>query len=152
MGLDLYCADFHTRFGSYSTVHAVRKDWINAFTKVLQEYISTYKPLSSTDEEISLQVEYAETLLPLLLEHTAKINYSTFKKIDSPFDGFQGLKNMVDHSDCEDTWTSFEAESILLTLSMIKDHLNKADFYGSTYYLEPILTHSVQIGKHIYFA
>lgn len=122
MGLDLFCNSYDIKMGSYTTVHKIRKYWIVAYIKYLE----------STNGPIVLLYELKQVI------NDDEINYDKFTRISSDHEGFEGLKDFVDHSDCEGEWSYQEVESILETLELIRQYLkvesSSWDFDGDLYF------------------
>ena len=136
MGLDIRCNGFESvRVGSYSTVHLIRKDWINA-------YIGYLKSIKA-DEDLIAKLEKTIT-------REDRIDYRLFEGLYTTIEkGFDGLYTFVNHSDCDGIWTHEEIGYILETLHLIRIHLKENTFtwhflQDGRYYLEDLFEYSIQ--------
>lgn len=156
MGLDLICDDYSKRFGSYSYVHVVRKDWVSGSIQYLKEWLKSYEKKkddsssgdeTSSDDETSYNendIYYAEMYSAddcrVLINHLESwckgdifcpIYYPavTDLRLDllRAF-GLNGLYLFVNHPDSNGYFTSNESRDILEALSIIYPYLDKSNF------------------------
>lgn len=135
MGLLLVCGDKDMAFGSYSRVHVVRKELLEAYINFLRG-----------------QEERDETFLSSLKKVVASgdMDYKRLEKLESDCEVFEGVKIFIDHEDGEGSWCSYDAEKILGALQVLRKpylqtcHLDIPAFVA-------LLKHSVRTRESILF-
>lgn len=96
MGLDLVCGAVLQRFGSYSSLHMFRYQWIEA-EACRQERRGCHEVAAHMRE-----ILYGDRF----------IDYETFvERRDIPW--LPGTRALIDHSDCDGEWSPVEARMIL---------------------------------------
>lgn len=182
MGLDIHCNGEHVKVGSYTGVHIVRKKWLHATIKYLENLLvesSKETFLPPTCEFAEYRNEYIgdyqkklEKFIKLLKTTSQQYPINNISTLIEKMDDFiefnvVGLLWWISHSDCEGFLSSGQSSDILNLLSNICFYMDNDDddYYfnendkmasnykmAPNYYLHPVFDASATSGKPVQFS
>lgn len=152
MGLDIFTDNINQRVGSYSRVHTLKRDMINASINYLDQYSNCYAS-SELSSFLKSCVNDGKTYAnpKLILDFNKFLNYKKHN-----YELLEGLFLWVDHSDCDGILSPEDSSEILSTLELIYSFLPKNYFKDEintleNFYLYDVFKDSVDNDLNIYF-
>ena len=150
MGLDLYCGDFHTRVGSYSSVHFVRNYLIESLINYLKDESENNKNL----DEITILAyqDLINSLGNVLVDN--EINYNKLEELEGELFllDLEGFNCFIIHSDCEGSITFDQSERFIKTFQKVEKSMIKEMYHeDGKFYLYDIFKYSMDNCETIVF-
>lgn len=146
MGLDLSTENEDVRIG-YIGIHFVRRNWIEAFIKHLEETKKHKKLLKILKDTIDRD---KNPYCPAGINYQLFLSILDHKKTD--YNIFKGLDNFVTHSDCDGIWKPEEVKEMMETFNVIKPFLDKDRFKDDKYFLEDLFNDAIKSNCNIEFS